>query len=169
MIELFEGVGILFPNVLFQLVTFLVFVYVMYRLLYKPLRQTMQERREKIRGSLDEATRMQEQASEERRDFEDSLQDQREEARRTRDEALQRVSVVEQEELKRARAAADRIRHEAERDAERLKNQALREARGQLADLVVQATAKVLGRTIDDPEHRRLVGEVIAEVEDSQA
>jgi F-type H+-transporting ATPase subunit b len=169
MIELFEGVGILFPNVLFQLVTFLLFVYIMYRLLYNPLRQTMQQRREKIRGSLEEATLMQEQAREERRSFEQSLRQQREEARRTRDEALQRVSVIEQEELKRARADADRIRQDAERDAERLKNQALREARGQLADLVVHATAKVLDRAIDDPEHRRLVGDVVTEVEDRQA
>ena len=168
MIELFEGVGILFPNVLFQLVTFLVFVYLMYRVLYKPLRQTMHDRREKIRGNLDEATRMRDEALDERREFEDNLQDQREEVRRTRDEALQRVSVVEQEELKRARADAERIRHEAERDAERLKNQALREARGQLADLVVQATARVLERTIDDPEHRRLVGDVVTEFEDAQ-
>ena len=168
MIELFKGVGILFPNVLFQLVTFLLFVYIMYRLLYKPLRQTMQERRERIRGNLDEATRVRDAARDERREFEDSLQDQREEARRTRDEALQRVSVVEQEELRRVRADAERIRHEAERDAERLKNQALREARGQLADLVVQATATVLERTIDDPKHRRLVADVITEFEDAQ-
>ena len=168
MISLFEGVGVLFPNVLFQLVTFLLFVYIMQRLLYKPLRQTMQDRRERITGGLAEATRMQEQAREERRDFEDSLKSQREEARKSRDEALQRVSVVEQEELRRARADAERIRHEAERDAERLKTQAIREAREQLGDLVMQATAKVLEKSIDDPEHRRLVGDVISELESDQ-
>ncbi len=165
MIELFEGVGILFPNIVFQLVSFLIFVFLMHRILYRPLRRTMSDRRERIQGSLAEAARMEEETREERRDFEEGLQEQREDIRRSREEALQRVGVVEQEELRKARADADRIRHEAEREAQRMKDQALREVRGHVADLVIEATAKVLDRTIDDPEHRRLVGEVIAEVE----
>ena len=75
---------------------------------------------------------------------------------------------MEQEELRRARADAERIRHEAEREAERLKTQAMREAREQLGDLVMQATSKVLEKSIDDPEHRRLVGDVITELESDQ-
>ena len=56
------------------------------------------------------------------------------------------------------------IRMDAEQDATMMKEQALHEAQREIADLVIDATSKVLDRSIDDPEHRRLVEEALAEV-----
>lgn len=165
MIELFDKVGILFPNVLFQFINFLIFVYLMYRILYRPLRKTLQDRRERIRGSLEEAARLHEQVRQRHEEMETQLQERREEAQRVRQEVLQRVRIVEQEHVEQARGAAGRIRAEAEREAAMMKERALHEARAQLADLVIEATGKVLRRSIDDAEHRRLVREALAEVE----
>lgn len=169
MIELFGNVGILFPNVLFQFISFLLFAYLMYRILYRPMLRILSERRERIRGSLEEAAAVHERARHEREEFEASMRERREEAQRVREEVLQRVRVVEQEQVQQAKSYAGRIRGEAERDALRMKERALQEARAQIADLIIEATGKVLRRSIDDPEHRRLVTEVLAEVESRSA
>lgn len=164
MTELFNTVGILFPNILIQFTSFLIFVWVMHKLLYGPLRRTLDERRMRIRESLEQAEGMKVQVEEDQKQFEAELRDRQDDARRVREETIRRVADVEQEELHRARQAAEKIRMDAEQDAARMKEQALHEAQGEIADLVIEATGMVLDRSIDDPEHRRLVDDALAEV-----
>ena len=164
MVEIFGQIGILFPNIVFQFVTFLLFVYLMYRFLYHPLSRTMQERRERIRASLDEAARLRHETHAERQQLEESIRGQREEAGERHEEVLRRVRILEEEETQAARDDAHRIRAEAQREAAALKDRVLEEAQTEIADLVIRATGKVLERSIDDAEHRRLVEEVLAEV-----
>ncbi len=164
MIELSDSLGILFPNILIQFTSFLIFVWVMYKLLYGPLQQALQDRRARIRDSLEQAEEMKIQVEEDQKQFDAELRDRQEEARRVREETIRRVAHVEQEELHRARQAAEKIRMDAEQDATMMKEQALHEAQREIADLVIDATGKVLDRSIDDPEHRRLVEEALAEV-----
>ena len=45
-----------------------------------------------------------------------------------------------------------------------MRDKALREAHREISTLVIEAASKVLDRTIDDSEHRRLVDEALAEV-----
>ena len=164
MIELFEGVGILFPNLLFQLVTFLLFVWVLNRLLFKPIARALSERRERIAGDLDQAAELREQAKAEQERFQAELREQQAEAQRMRQEMASRLAELEEQQMQAARDAAARIRAEAQQESERLREQALTAARGELAELVTQATTKVLGRAIDDEEQARLVDEAIAEI-----
>ena len=164
MLELFNTLGILFPNILFQFISFLIFVWIMYKVLYGPLQRTLDERRSRIRDSLEQAEEMKVQVEEDQKQFDTDLRDRQDEARRVREETIRRVADVEQEELHRARRAAEKIRMDAEQDATMMKEQALHEAQREIADLVIDATSKVLDRSIDDPEHRRLVEEALAEV-----
>lgn len=164
MIELFDTLGILFPNILFQFLTFLVFVWIMYKLLYGPLQKTLQDRRTRIRDSLEHAEEMKVQVEQDQKQFEAELRERQDEAHRVREETIRRVADVEQEEMHRARQAAEKVRTDAERDAVMIKEQALHEAEHEIADLVIEATGKVLDRSIDDPEHRRLVEEALTEV-----
>ncbi len=164
MIELFEGVGILFPNLLFQLVTFLLFVWVLNRLLFKPIARALSERRERIAGDLDQAAQLREQAQAEQERFQAELRQQQAEAQRMRQDMASRLAELEEQQMQSAREAAARIRAEAQQESERLREQALASARGELAELVTQATTKVLGRAIDDEEQARLVDEAIADI-----
>ena len=44
------------------------------------------------------------------------------------------------------------------------RDQAIRSVRGEVADLVVNATEKVIGSTLDDSKHRQLIDRAIEEV-----
>ena len=63
-----------------------------------------------------------------------------------------------------AEAEYQRILDSAQRDIEVERDRALQSARDQVAGLVVAATEKVIGETLDEPKHRRLIERAIEEV-----
>ena len=67
--------------------------------------------------------------------------------------------------VERAREEAERLRSDARAEIDRSRAQAREELRLETAELVMGATARVLNRAIDDPEHRRLVQEALADVD----
>ncbi len=162
--ELFGTVGILVPNIIIQFTSFLIFVWIMYKVLYGPLQQALHDRRTRIRESLEQAEEMKVQVEQDQVQFEADVRERQEEAHRVRQETIRRVADVEEEEMHRAREAAEKVRMDAERDAVMIKEQALHEAEREIATLVIEATGKVLDRSIDDPEHRRLVDEALEEI-----
>jgi F-type H+-transporting ATPase subunit b len=63
-----------------------------------------------------------------------------------------------------AEAEYQRIVESARRDIEAERERALQTARNQVAGLVVAATEKVIGETLDDTKHRQLIDRAIQEV-----
>jgi F-type H+-transporting ATPase subunit b len=63
-----------------------------------------------------------------------------------------------------AEAEYQRILDSARRDIEAERERALKSARDQVASLVVAATEKVIGETLDEPKHRQLIERAISEV-----
>ncbi len=156
--------GISFPNILFQVANFLIFLWVLHRLLFKPLVAMLERRRQRIAESLDEAENLRQQVETERAEFQAELATARAEAQRIREDASRAAETLRARELEQARIEAERLRSEAAAEVDRNRARVAAELRSQTADLVVGATARVLGRSIDDPEHRRLVQEAISEV-----
>ena len=58
----------------------------------------------------------------------------------------------------------DRIVEGAQRDIAAARDRALQEARNEVAGMVVSATEKVIGETLDDRKHRQLIERAIEEV-----
>ncbi|MBM4437429.1 MAG: F0F1 ATP synthase subunit B [Actinobacteria bacterium] len=156
--------GLSFPNILFQFFNFLIFLWLMYRLLYRPVTRMLQARRDKIAESLQESDNLRAQVERERAAYQTELAGARAEALRIREEAGRTAETIRSRELERAREDAERLRAEAQADIARSRARAAQELRDQTADLVLAATAKVLDRAIDDPEHRRLVQSALAEL-----
>jgi F-type H+-transporting ATPase subunit b len=156
--------GISFPNILFQVANFLLFLWILHRLLFKPLVAMLERRRQRIAESLDEADNLRKQVEADRAEFQAELAGARAQAQQIREEASRAAESLRARELEQARAEADRMRAEAAAEVDANRVRVAAELRTQTADLVLGATARVLNRSIDDPEHRRLVQEAIAEV-----
>ncbi len=161
--------GLSFPNILFQLLNFLIFLYLLYRVLFRPIRQMLEQRRERIAESVREAEDLRAQVEQDRAGYEAELAQARSEAQRIREKASRTAESVRARELDRAREDADRMRSDADSEIERSRVQAAEELRQRTADLVLTATARVLDRSIDDPEHRRLVDEALRDLQASDA
>ena len=66
--------------------------------------------------------------------------------------------------MARAQEEAKQLVLEAQADIERQREQAMVELRQQVADLTLLAATRVIGQTLDEEAHRRLIGEFLAEV-----
>ena len=150
---------------IWTIVSFLITLFVLKRYAFGPIQKMIDERRERIRQSIEEADRAREEARkllEEHRsliagarvDAEHILT----EARRVVDS--QRERVREEIEVDRQRRLED-TRRQIEAETQR----ALVQIRAEVADLTLIATEKVTGKTLDQADQRRLIEEAISELD----
>ena len=131
-----KPLGILPWNLAIQILHFLLLMVILNRLVYKPILRMLEQRKDRIRQALEEASRVKEEAAGERARLEAQIA----EERRTSQERL-REAVARSEE------AAERRLGEAKAEAEK----------------ILAAAAKVLGEGIDENKHRSLVDRFLKE------
>jgi F-type H+-transporting ATPase subunit b len=150
---------------IWTIVCFLITLFVLKRYAFGPIQKAIDERRERIRASLDEADRA------------------REEARRLLEEhraLIGRAQTDAEEILSEARHVADanerRMREELEEDRQRRledtrkqieaeTRRALEQIRLEVVDLSMLAATKVTRKSLDDADHKRLIEEAVGELD----
>ena len=152
------------PQVVTQILGFLLMVWILRRYAWGPLIGMLEARREKIAGEFKEADRLKGEAVQLKARYEADLKGIEAQARQRITEAVaegQRVAgeirlQAQKEAAARLENAADEIMREREKAKEVLK--------GQIIDLSLRTAEKILRQKLDDPAQRRLAGEFIDEV-----
>jgi len=150
---------------IWTIVCFLVTLFVLKRFAFGPIQKTIDERRERIRQSLDEADNA------------------REEARKLLEEHRKLISGAQtdaEEILSEARRVAEanerRMREELEADRQRRLEEtrkqidaetrrALEAIRAEVVDLSMLAASKITRKCLDDADHKRLIEEAVGELD----
>ena len=153
---------------IWTIVCFLITLFVLKRYAFGPIQKMIDERRERIRRSLEEA----EEARAEARQI---LEEHRKLIGQARGEAEQilaearRVADAQRERVK-EETEADRQRRleETRRQIEAETHRALGQIRAEVAELTLVAASKVTGKVLDDSDHRRLIDEAISELDFSE-
>jgi F-type H+-transporting ATPase subunit b len=153
---------------IWTIVCFLITLYVLSRYAFGPIQKMIDERRERIRRSIEEAEEARAEARrllEEHRSLIGQARGQAEEilgeARRVAD--AQRERVKEETEADRQRRLEE-TRRQIEAETQR----ALGQIRAEVAELTLVAASKVTGKVLDDEDHRRLIDEAISGLDFSQ-
>ncbi len=156
------------PNVGLMIWTFLVFgisLYILAKAVFPRITKMLDERRAGIEESIDAAEQT-------RKDADKLLEEYRErlkEARAQSEEILQRARQTADSHEHEARDRGQEILAEAakraERDIEAATKRALDDIRREVADLTIMATEKVVRKTLDDADQRRLVEEALGELD----
>jgi F-type H+-transporting ATPase subunit b len=150
---------------IWTIVCFLITLFVLKRYAFGPIQNMLDERRERIRRSIEEAEKARTEARkllEEHRALIGQARGQAEEilseARKVADSQRQRVKEETE---------ADRQRRleETKRQIEAETHRALEQIRAEVADLTLIATAKVTGKVLDDSDHRRLIEDAIKDLD----
>src|SRR5215210_3415904 len=150
---------------IWTLVCFLIALFVLKRVAFGPIQKTIDERRDRIRSSVEEAEHA------------------RTEARRLLEEHKQLIGQAKSEAggiLAEARKVADaqreRAKEEVEADRQRRLEEtrkqieaetvrALEQIRAEVADLTLVATEKVTGKVLDSSDHRKLIEDAIGDLD----
>jgi F-type H+-transporting ATPase subunit b len=134
------------------------------RWVYPRVMAAAEGRQRQIAEQLTAAERARQEAEERLEQAEAQLQEARSRAAEVIEGGRRTGEQLRAEIQERAREEARRMTENALREIDAERRNAIDSARGEVADLVVAATEKVVGETLDGPRHRRLIEEAIAQV-----
>jgi F-type H+-transporting ATPase subunit b len=150
---------------IWTLICFAITFFVLRKFAFGPIQRTIDERRDRIRKAVEEADHAREEArtlleqhramlAQAKGEAAEILAD----ARKVADAQIERVKVEAEEERKRRLEDVNRqIDAELKRSLEII--------RAEVADLTLEATARVTGKVLDAEDQRRLIDEAIAELD----
>lgn len=143
---------------------FFAFVFVLWKFAWKPLANIMEERKNSIKDTLDEADAA-------RKSLEQASETQRE----LIEEGRQRVVEIQQRADESSRKVADEIRSKAQFESEKLiesakiqidleKEKALSELKSEVVQIAVAVATKLIKDNLDEDRNQKLVKEYIEEI-----
>jgi F-type H+-transporting ATPase subunit b len=147
-----------------EVIAFVLMILILGRWAFPVVMRVAEERQRLIGAQLAAAERARQEAEERLRGADASLQEARGRAAEVIEGAGRSAEQLRAELRARAEEEARRIAESARREIEAERQQAIDSVRGQVADLVVAATEKVVGETLDDKRHRALIDRAIAQV-----
>lgn len=136
------------------------------RFLYKPVKKVLAQRQAHVDGEYEQAEQARRLAEQDQADWAERMTHAQEEAdaivKRASENASRSTDVI----LSDARAQADGIVRQAEEEARLTMLQAQEGIRQELAGVSTQLAEKLLGREINEQDHRSLIDSFIGEMEE---
>lgn len=149
---------------LFSLVTFIVYVAVLRIGAWGPLRNGLNERERRIRQDIADAEANRIKSEEMIAQREAKLATVQDEVRELLAEARRDAERLKQDIVTTAQTESEALKHRAIAEIERSRDQALAELFDFVSTNVVGATERVIGRSLDQGDQDRLVGQALSEM-----
>lgn len=146
---------------LFTLANTVTLFLVLKKLLFKPVLQMIEDRQKEIDGMYLEAEESQQQAKALQTEYEAKFAQASLEAERLVKDAVLRGQSREDEIVRQANKEADAIRQKASADIAQEKKKAVAEAKGEISDLAMEIAEKMIGKSLDRQDQKRLVDSFI--------
>jgi F-type H+-transporting ATPase subunit b len=165
------GSNFLVPNAtfLFEVISFLIIMWVLAKYVIPPINKAMTERQEKIKAQFDEAAQAKKDAEDTDAELKAQLADARAEASRIREEAREQGAQIIAQHREQAQVEAERITSNAEAQIEVERTQALSQLKGEVGAIATTLAGRIVGESLDDDERqKRSVERFIAELESDQ-
>jgi F-type H+-transporting ATPase subunit b len=158
------GVITINGTVIVELITFLVMMAVLARWVYPRIVELAEARQRLIAEQLTEAEKSRADAEARLKEAEAQLTEARKTAQSVIEGATKSGEQLRQELKQKADEEAKRITEAARKEIEAERERAIQAVRNEVASLVVAATEKVIGETLDERKHKELIDRAIAEV-----
>ena len=161
--DVLSTLGINLPGFLWHTLNFVVLVFLLSRVLYKPVVRMLDERRERVRESMEQAEQVRQEAERASQEREAQLADTRRQIQQMLAQATQTAERIQSEARQDAQQQAQRIVERAQQEAQAERAQSMAQLRREVAGLAVMAAERVISRNLDEQAHRQLVEEFLAE------
>ena len=151
-------------TVIVELITFLLMLAILARWVYPEIVRLAEARQRAVAEQLAEAEKARAEAEKHLTEARAKLDDARKTAQGVVDAAGKSAEQLRADIKGKAEEEAKRIADAAVKQIEAERERAVQSVRGEVANLVVSATEKVIGETLDGPRHKQLIEKAIAEV-----
>lgn len=151
------------PLAFWTVVVFVVLLWVLKRFAWGPILGALDAREAAIRNDIEDAERARLEAERLLAEHQKKLDAVQDEVRAILDEARRDAQHTGQQIQREAQEEARAIRDRSRREIEQARDQALKDIWDQAAGLVREASGKVIGRTLTESDHERIIEEALAE------
>jgi F-type H+-transporting ATPase subunit b len=165
---MFEGLGILWGNLIWQCLAFAVLIWLLSKYAYKPIVNMLDERAKRIGESMEQAEAIKVANQEAAKKAEQIINEAQGKVR----EMLTQANQISQRSIAAAQSEAREQREKLLADAhsqiETDTQRAKEELQHEVARLAIMAAGRVIGKSLDTQDHYRLVDEALAETEQAR-
>ena len=163
----FGAFGVDLFKLAFQIINFLLILYLLNRFLFKRVLALLDERQQRISKGLEDAEAAARDRELARAERDAALDEARKEAQTMIARATKIAEDSRAEIVAAARAEAEKVAAKATEEIAAEKRRAIAELRSQVADLALAAAGRLVRSEMNAPTQRRLVEEFLAEVSPS--
>ncbi|MBI2626384.1 MAG: F0F1 ATP synthase subunit B [Candidatus Nealsonbacteria bacterium] len=157
-----ESLGVDWKLLLFQIVNFLLLLFVLRKVLYKPVLNFLENRRKKIEEGLQKAEGFEAEWRKIKDIEKEKMSEVEKKAVQMMEKARLDAEKREKEILEIARNRSEKLAEEAKKDISQEKEKVLEELKKETADFIVFATEKILKRSVSDNDEKELIKETIS-------
>ena len=159
--DILKSLGIEPLAVITQIIGFALLLFILNRLLYKPLFGTLAQRQADIKATYDQLDADRQRMEDTRRQYELRLQGIEEEAREKIQAAVKEAQGLRDSLIADAQTHAATIVEQGRNESERDRQKAFLEMRSQIVTLAVSAAGKVIDENLTDARQTKLVDDFI--------
>jgi F-type H+-transporting ATPase subunit b len=163
-----SGSFLITPNVglmIWTIVVFAISLFILRKAVFPRIGEALDNRAKSIDGEIDDAAKLRQQADEVLGEYRERLKEARAQSEEIVARARQTADSHEHEARERAQEILAEAAKKAERDIDAATKRALDEIRREVADLTILATEKVVRKTLNEADQRRLVEEALSEMD----
>jgi F-type H+-transporting ATPase subunit b len=157
------GLGIEWPVLVTQLVSFILLFVILRFVAYKPILKMLDERSRKVKESLEQAEIVKAQSLHAEEEVKKQIQTASQEGQAIISRATQTSDEIRANAQELAKKDAEILVEKARQAIKTERDSAVDELRQEFADLTVMAAGKVIGQTLDKKSHKELIDKVLQE------
>ena len=139
-------------------------VYLIKRVLFKPINEILEKRRSMADAEMREAQAAKTEAQAIKSEYEANMLEAKNKANEILVTAQKTAAIQSEEMLKEASAQAAAMKAKAESDIAQEKRKAVNEIKNEIGDIAMEIAGKVIEREISEEDHTKLIDEFIANV-----
>jgi len=158
-----DALGFNLPSLIAQLVNFTLLLIIFRLLLYKPLLNVLDQRKQRIEEGLQASDEAKRRLTETEQETGKEMDRARQEGQQLIVQAQQAANRLREEETQRARIEAEQLIERARGEIAIERDAAIAELRREFAGLAVAAAERVIKKELDAGTHRQLIEQVLTE------
>lgn len=159
--EMFKSLGLDLAKTCANVGWFLIWIQIIKQYFYVPLKEAMDERNSELEKTFEEAESLRTRMASMKSEYEQRLAATEASAREQIQAQIRDAQDLRSRLMSEASAQADQYMEKARVEIEVEKQKALSEIRGEVVNLTMKASEKLVGETMDNDRNRRLVDEFL--------
>jgi len=152
--------------IIWTIISFILLVILLWKVAYPQILKGMKNREETIKQQLEEAQKTKKEAENLLEDYKRQLGEARSEAQKIINEGKSLGENMRKEIVQKAQEESNQIVKRAQEEIELQKQKAILELQEKIADLSIMAATKIINKSLNTEDNRRLVEEYVSKVGD---